>query len=570
MVVMSLFMSLYSACESDPVVGPGDNTTESSEKREVFDTVSDMKAAGERFVGKTPLYVETKGYRAPGDGGGAVYLVTDEKPLNPREDLSGKLYAVVVATDGSVNPKQFGAYADDLNNDSIYFNRALLYAAAHDVTVEIPEGEYRIMDTLRLSDVEVVSNNAMIKFYSMQVNAPAVLVGDNTTIRGKLRIWSIDNEVNNNGSRCGMMFGDYQTGVGASNCYVEDVEITGGVPNSNGVFITGDSENITIDRIYVPTGTQITRPLLLHWGNAGDHYVTSLENRTYGHVENYGPTTHPHDIHIGLIECYGINSEPSDAGIFFVSACYDVYVDKIIVDGARSAVAVIGGDIGFEYASEEVKQIGQRNIVIREINARNISGSGIVISGTPGYNPHTNAGTGTKVTVEKAYIEAAPASKEGAGIWMKRCAEGNFGDITIKGFPSHGILIRDGSENIKFANLTLQNISNHGVYIDPRVGDLPCSDIEIENLVLENKISSSCIPLLVANVNNVSIKNLISRIKSTDYLFSFYSNAYNIKVDSVICEEIPRLSVARMAQPSNPNQNIVFDSVSPTNIKIFS
>jgi hypothetical protein len=96
-------------------------------------------------------WLETCGFYAPGDGGGALYQVQ-----RPSEGLRAN-DADVIALDGgllavlherrAVNYRMFGAVGDGENDDGVQIKRAHEYANRHGVPVVNPTGEFWIKQT---------------------------------------------------------------------------------------------------------------------------------------------------------------------------------------------------------------------------------------------------------------------------------------------------------------------------------------------------------------------------------------------------------------------------------------
>gem|GEM_PF-6947551 len=105
---------------------------------------------------------------------------------------------------------------------------------------------------------------------------------------------------------------------------------------------------------------------MTHWGNFAQHY---LSGGTYQHAAGAGPTTHPHDIHVGEV----VGNLTASIGDFMalvgLSAGYDTTVDRIagsvINNGAGTAQLLLltGGDMGFAYATAEQRAFGMRNLI---------------------------------------------------------------------------------------------------------------------------------------------------------------------------------------------------------------
>lgn len=195
-----------------------------------------------------------------------------------------------------LDPAIFGAVGDGKTDDIYALELAAHVASKMGKILKLPQKEYYTSRPLSLNNVAVISENAKISFYGMQASVPAVDMQTNVTIRGKLRIWTVDNTnvTKNHGGRCAMGFGDYSTGVGARNCYVEELEVSGGYYNANGILITGDSSNIEIEKINIIGADTIGRGVLIHWGNAKDHYPEYVDGKWTGIISISPTVITPH------------------------------------------------------------------------------------------------------------------------------------------------------------------------------------------------------------------------------------------------------------------------------------
>lgn len=117
-----------------------------------YDNVAAMKADTHVFAGTKAI---TSGYYSTNDGGGGNYIVR-AKTAEDVEDggslhfLQNNLVAELVAT--RANVKQFGAYGDNIHDDTVAIQRAVDYCAAkHGGVVFCPEGEYKTTDTININ-----------------------------------------------------------------------------------------------------------------------------------------------------------------------------------------------------------------------------------------------------------------------------------------------------------------------------------------------------------------------------------------------------------------------------------
>lgn len=346
-----------------------------------------------------------------------------------------------------VIPQNFGAKADGVTDDRETLMAAIRYASLNHMTLEIPEGTYACHDWLELDHVKVFSRNATILYHGFRLNAPALQLYDDVEILGKLNIWANNDKQDHYGQRAGMALGDFYTGIGSHRCHVENVVLTGGVTNANGIVIVGDSSDIRIDHVTVPTGTNICRGVCIHWGNRRAHHTVerigtgfdpAMGEQGYVHDANGGPTTHPHDIHLGVVDCADfrpIDGRPdNDKSAVTICASYDITVDKIVMHDSCHALCVTGADLGFEYADLEVKNLGLRNIRVKKVFGTGLRSAGIFVCSHPWYLRDANVNA--KVQIDECVLEAVDGNRN-VGISVIGADEIRLSKVTVKNYQYH-------------------------------------------------------------------------------------------------------------------------------------
>lgn len=118
-----------------------------------FKSVAAMKAEPSLTTG---AYVNTAGYYAPNDGGGASYLIR-AKAASDTDDgsrihaLQNGLVAELIIENGAVNVKQFGAVGDGVTDDADAIQRAI----DSRYTTYIPVGNYLLSKPILVRNVFV-------------------------------------------------------------------------------------------------------------------------------------------------------------------------------------------------------------------------------------------------------------------------------------------------------------------------------------------------------------------------------------------------------------------------------
>lgn len=522
---------------------------------ETFESFIDLKANVELYASKLPCTRSTLGYYSKGDGGAGTYMLTNERPDGVFERLADGVWASLVLNgEESINVKQFGAAGGGKGDDSIALNRATTFAKEKEVTLELPEGDYRTSLPTTFDNIKVISHNAKISFFGLQASTAAVYVGSNTDIRGTLNIWFVDNNpVSNHGERCGMCFGDYESGDGVYNSYVENVVITGGHENSNAVLITGDSNHIEIGKVYAPEADMFGRVVLLHWGNANDHYPLgsswSVENG-YGHAPNWKPTKHPHDIKIGTIEGVKVGRSVKDSkmkseGALHIAAGYNVEVGELIVNGGNTAFTVTGGDIGFDYASQEEKANGMCNIKVGKINATKLESMGLYIVSYTLMNPSISVDV--ELTVDELLAEGSAKSTYGAVLYSTEKVD--IKNATLRKFVSDALLIEKNNRTVDFGTLNVENCQNSAVAVVRYKTDAPKTQkVEIGSLNVKNSGLMTAPLIRVHQVEELHIGSVTTSTALCNYIIDFEnSHDFNrVKIDKLDANSVVNIGSAKL------------------------
>ena len=141
----------------------------------VFDTVADMKLATNLMAGS---YTRTLGFYSAGDGGGAVYKISDTGTANEKDVIAvGDLFANLVYGK-NLNVKQFGAKGDGVQDDTSYIQTAL-DALVTNGSLYFPKGyNYLTTNTLTLSANDVCLYSEPKTEYSTRITGSTA----NTTI----------------------------------------------------------------------------------------------------------------------------------------------------------------------------------------------------------------------------------------------------------------------------------------------------------------------------------------------------------------------------------------------------
>ena len=146
----------------------------------VFNNVAEMKSSNKVKSGYT---IKTLGFYEPNDGGGADYLVTNDKGEDEADEasiiaLQKGLYAKLLIQD-YINVKWFGAKGDGETDDTNALQSCFNYVKNGCVT--IPEGTYKTTEQLIANKgMKLFGYNATIKSYVDSTKCALVYSGSNS------------------------------------------------------------------------------------------------------------------------------------------------------------------------------------------------------------------------------------------------------------------------------------------------------------------------------------------------------------------------------------------------------
>jgi len=150
------------------------------------------------------------------------------------------------------------------------------------------------------------------------------------------------------------------------------------------IQIMAGSNQGVITNVQVLDSERATHGIGLDWGTVGpltsqDGALSEMrqlfeQGRVY--------STHPHDIsiedvHIGRLA----NDENDDRAGLRASACYNITMRNVRVDGARSGIVLRGGDLGFEFALEPDRGLAHAGYSISGFTLSDIRGTGLLFDG---------------------------------------------------------------------------------------------------------------------------------------------------------------------------------------------
>lgn len=408
----------------------------------------------------------------------------------------------------TVTPKQFGAMADGKTDDIKALRAAIAHASEKQLPLELEGGaEYYISEPLVLDHVTILAQNARISYWGEHFNRPALDIRDYVVVFGTLNIWMVAYcPPGTLGGRCNLGLGNYDTGVGAHHCYFEHVNMIGNFLGSDGCLLTGDSFDIHLDRVTVPTGEPINVPIMIHWGNYDDHnpVCEGKDDLGYNHKDGWKYSTHPHDIHIGTIEG-GIHAP------LYIAASYDIEVDELIAHNAKFGLCVTGADMAYEYACPEEKAHGGRNIHIKKVTATNLSRCALYFNTYAHYIPNTKSQA--DITVDE--VNATATAESSNGIAMYGAKSIKIGRANLSGFAKSALQLGYGNENVRIDELTIENSKTEAVCTCEKAKWDVTDRVEIGSLTVKNSGTVAYPMFELKAINSLTVDSLT--VESSPY-----------------------------------------------------
>lgn len=276
----------------------------------------------------------------------------------------------------------------------------------------------------------------------------------------------------------------------------------GGTPEKPGYFSKVEHwsiEDMTIDQPFAASAIQmmseacfgvIRRVRILDskeallgigmdWGSVGrmttaDETIPKMRELWDRH-EIY--STHPHDILVEDITIGNLtrNVDANDAGVR-CSACYNIRIRNVHVASAAAAVAIFGGDCGFEFAPKELRPLAHTGYEIQGLFIDKAFRIGMVLNGlsdnvyrsslSHGYQMQLDpAQPGLNGVVIRDTQLTGDGSEKSLGMFITAVSKVRMHNVTIRDFAI-GVRIKDWINGLQFKscdltqNAEVQSISN--------------------------------------------------------------------------------------------------------------
>jgi hypothetical protein len=245
--------------------------------------------------------------------------------------------------------------------------------------------------------------------------------------------------------------------------------------------------------------------------------------------------THPRGIHLGVVNGAGFKAIPgrgdNDKAAVTICACADISVDEIIMHDSCHALCVTGADLGFEYADEETRAYGQRNIYVKKITGTEMRSAGVLVAGYPWYI--RDARVNTEIRIDECYVEAAECNHD-TGLALLGISKAEIGQITLKNFPRQAFNITRGSENISIDRLNIEGCQSYiGAVNMYSEGDAPAKNIHIKQLNVEGVGDAKLPAFNLVSVENMTVDQLKVENGSYQSLIAATEACSNVRISNM-------------------------------------
>jgi hypothetical protein len=283
-------------------------------------------------------------------------------------------------------------------------------------------------------------------------------------------------------------------GKGSQACWHSGISIgaaygDGGTPEKPGRFSTVRNwsiENITIDQPFAASAIQLmseacqgvirnitvldsAKALIgvgMDWGSVGP---ITTEDATIARMRELWEagkiySTHPHDVLVENLKVGRLTRcvDANDAGVR-CSACHNITIRNVNVEEAATAVAIFGGDLGYEFAREDQRKLQHAGYRIEDVHIERASIIGLVLNGSAdnvyrasrnhGYQPvrdPVHPGL-DKPLIKNVTLRGGGDRKNRQGVYAVALTSGRLEDMRIENFDI-GIHVEDWVRGMRFEN----------------------------------------------------------------------------------------------------------------------
>ena len=252
-----------------------------------------------------------------------------------------------------------------------------------------------------------------------------------------------------------------------SNWRIEDITIDQQV-EASAIQLMSEACFGAIRRVQILDSPKALIGIGLDWGSVGK--VTTADDQIprmrelWERGEIY--STHPHDILIEDIRVGHLtrNVDGNDAGVR-CSACYNIQIRNVQVASAATAVAIFGGDCGFEFAPISLRPLAHVGYEIDSVVIDTAFRYGIVLNGLADnvYRSSENYGYETLIDTAHPGLNRVVVSNcrlngggtpNNQGIFITAVTEAEVRNVVVEGFGM-GARIKNWVNGLRFVNCDL-------------------------------------------------------------------------------------------------------------------
>jgi hypothetical protein len=229
------------------------------------------------------------------------------------------------------------------------------------------------------------------------------------------------------------------------------------------IQVMSEAHHGVIKKIRIADSQKARLGIGFDWGSVGpistpDELVPSMR-QLWDKNEIY--STHPHDVLMEDIEIGRLDRkiDGNDAGIRF-SACHRMTVKNLRIKSAAAAVAIFGGDFGYEFAPPEQRAAAHTGYLIEDVSIEKASLYGLVFNGLADNIYRSSLKYGYKAIDDPAHpglnkmivrnaVLRGLDKPNSYGIYITSATEPRFENVDIEGFDQ-GVRVKDWVRSLRF------------------------------------------------------------------------------------------------------------------------
>jgi hypothetical protein len=236
------------------------------------------------------------------------------------------------------------------------------------------------------------------------------------------------------------------------------------------IQLMSEAHHGVIRNVRILDSPQALMGIGLDWGTVGpiataDELVPQMRKLWEKHEIS---STHPHHVFIENIAIgkLGRSADGNDAGVR-CSGCHHITIRNLRVETAMSAVALFGGDFGFEFAPDNQRRNAHAGYLIDGVKIQAARLYGIVMNGSEDnvYRSRRNFGYDSlrdpvhpgldKPVIRNAVLRGTRA-RHSRGVYVAAATGAVFEKVDVEGFET-GVAVEDWVRSLTFRNGRIAN-----------------------------------------------------------------------------------------------------------------